>query len=103
MNYVYRPWDLERHLKLEMAHETNWKPESQWKKNRPLCGARCRDGHPCKAKAVLDKRDRPLNGRCRMHGGLSTGAKSEEGRERCRQAAKRGMFAYWQRKRESKR
>ncbi len=34
----------------------------------PRCGARCkRTGLPCKAPAMV-------NGRCRMHGGKSTGA-----------------------------
>ncbi|MDB4930089.1 MAG: hypothetical protein JWM10_2573 [Myxococcaceae bacterium] len=40
----------------------------------PQCGARCRDGHACKAPALLWKR------RCRMHGGGSTGARTPEGR-----------------------
>jgi hypothetical protein len=47
------------------------------------CGARCRDGSPCEAPPVWDKRlDRAVNGRCRMHSGLSTGPKTEEGRRR---------------------
>ncbi len=38
------------------------------------CGAWARStGQPCKAKALP-------NGRCRCHGGLSTGAKTPEGR-----------------------
>ncbi len=53
------------------------------KRERPRCGARCRDGHSCRAPAVWDKeRDRPRNGRCRMHGGLSTGPTTWEGRLR---------------------
>ncbi len=45
------------------------------KRERPRCGARCRDGSPCEASPVWDKRlDRPVNGRCRMHGGTSPGA-----------------------------
>ena len=56
---------------------------SRTKRERPRCGARCRDGSPCKAPPVWDRRlDRAVNGRCRMHGGLSTGPKSEEGRRR---------------------
>ncbi len=51
------------------------------KSQRPQCGARCRDGHPCRAPAIWDKvNDRPRNGRCRLHGGLSTGPKTLEGR-----------------------
>jgi hypothetical protein len=43
------------------------------------CGARTRQGHPCRQPAMK-------NGRCRMHGGKSTGPRTKEGRERCRQA-----------------
>jgi hypothetical protein len=38
-----------------------------------LCGARTRQGRPCIATALP-------NGRCRNHGGLSTGAKTPEGK-----------------------
>ena len=56
-------------------------------RERPRCGARCRDGSPCEAPPVWDRRlDRPVNGRCRMHGGLSTGPKTEEGRIRIAEA-----------------
>jgi len=56
---------------------------SSLKRECPRCGARCRDGSSCKAPPVWDKRlDRPVNGRCRMHGGLSTGPKTPEGRWR---------------------
>jgi len=45
--------------------------------------ARCRDGTSCNAPPVWNKQlDRPINGRCRMHGGLSTGPKTLEGRRR---------------------
>ena len=53
------------------------------KPQRPRCGARTRKGLACQAPAVWDKEhDRPLNGRCRMHGGLSTGPKTPEGKLR---------------------
>ena len=54
------------HLRAEntRAKEKNWPYE--------LCGARNRQGSPCKARALT-------NGRCRCHGGLSTGAKTPEG------------------------
>jgi hypothetical protein len=56
---------------------------SRPKRERPRCGARCRDGSPCQAPPVWNKSlDRPVNGRCRIHGGLSTGPKTEEGRRR---------------------
>jgi hypothetical protein len=46
----------------------------------PRCGARARAGHPCRSPAMR-------NGRCRMHGGLSTGPRTPEGLERCRIAS----------------
>lgn len=46
------------------------------------CGARCRDGHACRAPA------RP-NGKCRCHGGCSTGPRTEEGRRQISEAQKR--------------
>ena len=56
---------------------------SRPKSERPRCSSRCRDGSPCKALAVWDRHlDRPVNGRCRMHGGLFTGPNTEEGRRR---------------------
>jgi hypothetical protein len=45
----------------------------------PRCGARTRCGGACRQPAMK-------NGRCRMHGGLSTGPRTEEGRECCRRA-----------------
>jgi hypothetical protein len=59
------------------------------KRERPRCRARCRDGHRCQAKAVWDKDyDCPINGRCRLHGGLSTGPRTPEGRRRIGEAAR---------------
>jgi hypothetical protein len=40
------------------------------------CGARTRLGGACK------RRDLMLNGRCRLHGGMSTGPKTSEGKAR---------------------
>jgi len=40
------------------------------------CGAKTRAGTPCKQKAIY------INGRCKWHGGCSTGAKTEEGKKR---------------------
>lgn len=83
----------------EAAKGLFWKHESLWKKNRPLCGAKCRDGHECKAKAVVHpKTSKPINGRCRIHGGLSTGPKTEDGRQRTREAASQGMKEYWRKR-----
>jgi len=45
----------------------------------PRCGARTRQGTPCRGPAMR-------NGRCRMHGGASTGPRTPEGLERSRKA-----------------
>ena len=45
----------------------------------PRCGAKTRRGNGCQAPAMP-------NGRCRMHGGTSTGPRTAEGLERCRTA-----------------
>jgi hypothetical protein len=45
----------------------------------PRCGANTRGGGTCKAGAMP-------NGRCRMHGGGSTGPRTPEGLERLRAA-----------------
>ena len=45
----------------------------------PRCGAQTRGGCVCRAPAMA-------NGRCRMHGGTSTGVRSEAGRARIRAA-----------------
>ena len=53
------------------------------KYDRPKCGAKTRKGTPCRAPAVWNKKkNRPVNGRCRMHGGLSTGPRTMDGRRR---------------------
>lgn len=51
------------------------------------CGAKTRDGDPCKNWAMS-------NGRCKMHGGKSTGARTPEGLERIRKAhTKHGRYS----------
>jgi hypothetical protein len=58
------------------------------KKNRPRCGAKTRAGGQCRAPAVPDGR------RCRMHGGLSTGPRTPEGKARVA-AAQRARWERW--------
>ena len=63
---------------------------------RPRCRAKTRRGSPCQAPAVWNKvNDRPINGRCKLHGGLSTGPKTDEGRRRSAQASRDGLKRYW--------
>jgi hypothetical protein len=59
------------------------KPKARVSHFHGPCGAKTRAGTPCKAKAVY------ANGRCKLHGGLSTGAKSAEGIQRIRDAQRR--------------
>src|SRR2546430_2245869 len=50
---------------------------------RHTCNAVCRTGRRCRAKVVWDKdEDRPKNTKCRIHGGLSRGPTTPEGRRR---------------------
>ena len=52
------------------------------RRSRPRCGAMTRKGTPCAAPVAWDKRrDRPVNGRCRCHGGASTGPRTDAGRK----------------------
>ena len=47
------------------------------------CGAKTRAGTPCKRKDIFE------NGRCKLHGGLSTGPTSDEGKDRCKMNARK--------------
>ncbi len=42
--------------------------------NKPICGARNRRGQPCECKKLL------RGGKCKFHGGMSTGPKTPEGK-----------------------
>ena len=58
----------------EQFHRTHINP----RRTIPIgpCGAKTRAGTPCKQKAVY------ANGRCKFHGGLSTGPRTPEGKRR---------------------
>ena len=58
--------------------------------DRGHCGARTRKGASCKAPPVWNKaNDEPKNGRCKLHGGLSTDPKTEAGRDAIRASNRR--------------
>ena len=60
------------------------------RKKRGVCSARTRRDTPCQAPPVWNKsQDKARNGRCKLHGGLSTGPKTEAGREAIRASNKR--------------
>ena len=50
-----------------MTKKEGFKPRHWTFMDAPRCGAKTRKGTPCKSPAMK-------NGRCRMHGGASTGA-----------------------------
>ena len=55
--------------------------------NAPRCGARTRRRKPCQASAMA-------NGRCRMHGGTSTGPRTQKGLQRSKKANyKHGFYS----------
>ena len=55
---------------------------------RPLCGAKTRAGGSCQCKVIPGKR------RCKFHGGMSTGAKTAEGRARIAAAQRKRWQAF---------
>ena len=64
----------------------NGNRQGDWN-NALRCGAKTRRGTPCRSAAMK-------NGRCRMHGGKSTGAKTPEGIARIRAArTKHGRYS----------
>lgn len=60
------------------------------KRDRPLCGARCRDGHSCRRRACFNPYTWTMSRRCRNHGGLSSGPTTDEGYFRAMDALARG-------------
>ncbi|WP_215857926.1 HGGxSTG domain-containing protein [Acidithiobacillus ferridurans] len=50
---------------------------------KPRCAAKTRSGAPCKAQGLGHGH------RCKMHGGLSTGPATEEGRQAAKEALER--------------
>lgn len=70
------------------------------KGQRPRCGAKCRDGHPCRAP-LFKRPDGSMGLRCRMHGGASTGPRTEEGKRRSKEARVAGL-KHWRERRGAK-
>lgn len=74
---VTLPCHLAMLSRLSIKGEMNPKRRIEWRTmlsalSCPRCGARTRSGNPCKGPAMR-------NGRCRMHGGASTGPRTAEG------------------------
>jgi hypothetical protein len=66
-------------------HSPAVKPRSP----RPRCGAKCRSGKPCKLSVVM-RPNGELATRCNLHGGRSTGPRTDAGRARSLEALARG-------------
>jgi hypothetical protein len=62
------------------------------RRDRPRCGAKTRAGGRCLVRVELG------SARCRFHGGLSTGPKTEGGRARIAEAQRRRWREYRQRR-----
>jgi hypothetical protein len=81
---------------------SSWKPTwrstepSRRKADWPKCGARTRAGGSCRVRAE------PGRTRCRFHGGLSTGPRTPEGRQRISEANRR-RWAAWRAARQAER
>lgn len=57
----------------------------KYKNQRGTCMAKTRQGTLCQAPPVWNTiTHKAINGRCKLHGGLSTGPKTEKGRESIR-------------------
>jgi hypothetical protein len=82
---------------VEKIEQTPHEPRRGWLKNgnppgdllqARRCGAKNRRGTPCQCPAMA-------NGRCRLHGGLSTGPKTLAGIERIKRAVtKHGRYSH---------
>lgn len=71
------------------------RPRKVPKQERPLCGAHCRStGRPCQARVCV-RPDGSLAKRCRLHGGLSTGPRSADGKIRAVVAMIEGRHRWW--------
>lgn len=54
-----------------LSLDSQMKVHARDEKGRPICGAKNRQGLPCLCKKLY------RSGRCRFHGGLSTGPKGK--------------------------
>ena len=68
-----------------------WSNQSKLPRSkRGKCNAKTRKGTLCQAPPVWNiRRDKAVNGRCKLHGGLSTGPKTEAGKDVIRESNRR--------------
>lgn len=82
------PNDLQQEQLDRECERLKAKALEKQKRQRVLCGAKTRKGHPCRNKSEPGRR------RCKFHGGLSTGPKSPEGKARIAEAQRRRWARY---------
>jgi hypothetical protein len=71
----------------DAAHAHGWRAHLDKAHAATRCGAKRRNSGSCASPAMK-------NGRCRMHGGLSTGPRTPEGLDRARRARwKHGYYS----------
>jgi hypothetical protein len=68
----------------------------------PRCCARTRSGSRCRRYVAVDPWTKKLRKRCRLHGGLSTGPKFPDAKERALAAANAGLARWRERMRAAK-
>jgi len=82
--WEYRGWGLSRPWGSPYLGTIHLGPRRHpAKRERPFCGARTRAGAPCRARCAEGKT------RCRLHGGLATGPKTEAGKARIAESNRR--------------
>jgi hypothetical protein len=72
----------------------SWGSSATQREPPMICGAKNRRGLPCQCKKLYG------NGRCRFHGGLSTGPKTPEGKQRSLDAMRAGQKKWINRRQE---
>lgn len=96
--------DLEELLRVAVLSEKlKKKVDRQARRVRPQCGAKTRKGTPCVAKVYWPVVWLEPAKRCRLHGGLSTGPTTPEGKARQIAAVKETMARVWKERREGSR
>jgi hypothetical protein len=81
-------WGLTGITMIDYAAVVSYLRKRPRRKDRPVCGAKTRAGRPCRMRVEFGK------ARCRLHGGLSTGPKTEAGRARIAEAQRRRWRDY---------
>lgn len=80
---LWRRWRTgyyDRHDSPEPVHWDNKGNRIRPAESSTRCCARCRDGHACKSMAAWNPHMRKPSKRCRMHGGHSSGPRTEAGK-----------------------